>query len=428
MSSHPTPIFSPSRDLSVSALAKTIFNAEAPEQYVRTFPAQSLYLALKHNGLGSSTDLLEIASIEQCRIFLDFDLWEKDQFVEANFWEWLALADEEDDLKHLARLLKFIDLKIVALIIARHTDIKIVEEKTDQPPGPGYYTPDRGATWIFIAAEDATRHFLLARFLAYIYERSPELFYQLISVSSVQTQSMLEEESYNERNKRLAAEGIPEPEQAGTMHAPFSSDEARRLLAQHEVHESISDIRAVEPLVYHSTEIEPLRTLLSEILSNEDFQSELTLIVNAALVYFNVTAHEEKEVFKLVASVKGMLNIGLELAAGMAPQQSLKDIYAPLGAKLLYRLGVTRILRLRRLAHKISETSLQNRSDATGAILALSAAKRALPEIPAALKADGTFETPDGTISVECKPIETMTELDSVMKVLGVGDTAATAQ
>src|SRR4051812_29931238 len=142
-------------------LAKAIFKADVPEEYIRQIPAQSLYMAMKENGLESSAEIIEIATLEQCRLLLDFDVWEKDQFSEAQFWEWLALTDATNSLVIVQKLLKFVDLKLVALLIARYVDVKVLEEPTDEPPGPGSYTPDQGFTWIFINAEDSTQHFLL---------------------------------------------------------------------------------------------------------------------------------------------------------------------------------------------------------------------------------------------------------------------------
>jgi hypothetical protein len=403
----------------VAGLAKAIFRADLPEQYARTFPAQSLYLAIKYNGLESSLDLIEIASLEQCRLFLDFDLWEQDHFVEENFWVWLSLADEENGLALLQRLLRCMDLKLVALIIERYVEVCMFDEKTDNPPGPRYYSPDRGATWIHITTEDSRKHFLLARFLALIFETSPELFYQLVAIPGVQTASMLEEEAFNERSKRLASEGIPEKERAHAMHAALNEMEARQLLSQQKIHEMVSDIRAVEPLVYSSSEIEPLRTLLSEILPKEDFQSEFTLIVNAALVYFNVNVYQEQEVFALVSRVKGALNIGLEVARTLSTL-SLAEIYKVLGTEKIYRLGFTKLQNLSRAARKVTPQTVKTSPRETELQLTLEMASRLFPEIPTALRLDGTFETTQGSLATTGRAFQTPADIDTVLKVLNL--------
>ena len=172
-----------------SSLAKAIYKAELPEKFVRELPAQSLYLVIKHNGLLSSADLVGMASLEQCRLLLDLDCWQGDSFDEENFWDWLALTDENSNLDLLKKLLHFVDYKLVALIIDRYVSVIIVEEGTDAAPGDGYYTPDRGRTWINVTNPDSTKQFLLNRFLALIFETQAELFYQLISIKNVATDS-----------------------------------------------------------------------------------------------------------------------------------------------------------------------------------------------------------------------------------------------
>ena len=226
-------------------LYKSIFDADAPEQIVRQLPEQSLYMVVKSTGLQSSSDIIMMASMEQCRLLTDFDLWIGDTLNEDALWEWLALTDEIESLELLQKFIKIADLKLIAILIERHVEVKIFEEPTEQPPAEGFHTPDKGFTWIGIKTEDATKHFLLARLLALIFESSAELFYQLISIMTVATTSILEEESYQERQKRLAAEGIPEPEVAAAVHAPYSLTEAKTEVVGKRGRGHVDDIRSI---------------------------------------------------------------------------------------------------------------------------------------------------------------------------------------
>lgn len=92
--------------LSSAKLAKAVFNGDVPEKFIRELPAQSLFLLVKHNGLDSSADLIEMASVKQCRLLLDFDCWQGDDFYEDNFWNWLAITDANENLKLLKKLLQ----------------------------------------------------------------------------------------------------------------------------------------------------------------------------------------------------------------------------------------------------------------------------------------------------------------------------------
>lgn len=412
-----------SHELSAAHLSRTIFDAELPEQFIKEFSAQSLFLAVKHCGLESSGDLLQLASVEQCQLILDFDLWNKDLLDEHQFWRWLELADEDDSIEFLQKLLKCVDLKLIALIIARHADIIFSDEPTNEPPAPRYYTPDGGRTWIGIKLEDGLRHFLLGKLLALIFESNAELFYQLIAISSTHTETMLEEEAFADRTRRISAEGIPDSDLCASLHRPIYDNEIKELLATSTNQEKIilaKDIRPVEPLVYQPTELEPFESLVSEALHNDEFQSELTLIMNAALVHFKVDLSEYPEIVRLTEKVRGAINIALEHLINFSGKTSI-ELYQQLGLQRLYRLGISKLRELQRHVHALRQsTSLElGCLESAG----LDALQRPFPEFLEALTsphlnsaADVSIAS-DTSISSDTKAFEHLRELDSVREI-----------
>lgn len=403
---------------SVEALAKSVFAAEAPEQYIRTLPAQSIYMAIRHNGIHSSADLIDLATLEQCRLLLDFDLWENDRFVEENFYDWLELADEDTGLMLLQKILKVIDLKIIAMEIGRHVIVESFEDQTDQPPGPGFFTPDKGYTWLFISAEDGTKHFLLGRLLALIFETSADLFYQLLSIPGAHTESIIEEEAYQDRRVRLTEEGIPDKDHAHELNSQITDLEITKAIKDRDSRATIApDVMAVEPLLHISFEPEPLKTLLRSVISDETFQSELTLVLNGAIVYFSVPFYDEAAVRSIIVKVKGAINVGLERVI-TTHSITADEAYQVLGVQKLYRLGLTQIFGLRKDALKLHEATLNERDDGAQAALTLRALRETFPVMPLALKIDASFETVEGSLSQETKPICLSAELDAIHRVL----------
>ena len=83
---------------------------------------------------------------------------------------YVPLRLEVERLEFLQRLLKVVDFKLLGLLVERHVDHRVFEEPTDIPPGPHFYTPDKGYTWLRVTLEDATRHFLFSRLLALIFD------------------------------------------------------------------------------------------------------------------------------------------------------------------------------------------------------------------------------------------------------------------
>lgn len=391
---------------------------------MRQLPAQSLFMIVKERGIESSVDLLLIASLEQCRALTDFDLWHNDSLNEENLWHWLALTDETDSLELLQKLVKFIDLKLIAILIARYVDARMFDEPTEQPPGPGFHTPDKGHTWIGITTENSDHHFLLARLLALIFESNAELFYQLLATPSVATLSMLEEESFSERMKRLAVEGVPEPEVAATVHAPYFTAEALKELQEGSRHPLIEDVRAVEPFVYEARSRRLFAALLSDVSDHEALEMEFTYLMNAAVVRWGIDFSDQSKVLELAEQVKGAINIALEKLLKDGKTTTL-GAYSALGLGKLYRLGLTELMALRSKARKVPLEVLEKVNDSSqAAFSAVACAREAFPVMPLFLNDDGSLVDEGGGLPSGTKPIGTLQAVATVSALL---DSAATS-
>jgi Family of unknown function (DUF6178) len=362
-------------------LAKKIFAAELPEQVIRTIPAQSLYLAIKRNSLPSSAELIEIASLEQVRVILDLDLWKKSYFDEDNFWTWLSLPDESDGLEILQKILKCIDLKLISLIISRHVTHSFSEEATEQPPTPNSFTPDKGRTWININIEDNDKHFLLGRLLAMIFETNADLFYQLLSITATTTQSILEEESYTDKKRRLNSEGIPDDEIAYTINTPISTDQAKRMLSENNTKITVADISSIQPLIYDNSIVQPLASLIADYAVREELEIGITHVMNAAIVRWQIELNDYNELLLLSQKVKGTINIGLEKALTLKPGDVL-TIYRAMGVENIFRLGLGELLNLRKKVLSIKNTIKDESLVEQSKMLIINYACQAFPEIP----------------------------------------------
>jgi hypothetical protein len=400
--------------LSSSNLQKVIFESDHPEQLIRTFPAQSLYMAVRQAGLSSSVELILAATIDQCRIMTDLDLWNSDRFEEENFWEWLRLPDACDDLRILQKFLGCTDLKLVALMISRHVDSVVHEEATDAPPGEGFYTPDKGHSWLRIKTEDADQHFLLGRFLALLFETNTKVFYQLLATPAVATDTVLEEDSYQEKNKRLTAEGIPDRKYAEETNAPLLEATVREILSKDSRAPVIEDISAVTPFIHDTLNVQPLSGVLSQLSSSEEFARALTHIMNSAIVQWNIPFYETEVVEELMFSVKGALNIGLERLQEIDNRPLIESARA-LGWKNTYRLGRSELVTLQKFARSLPESAYETNQQAQTVIEGLVGA---LPYLPAFFRRDGSFDEDNGRLATGTRAIETLEDIASVRKYL----------
>ena len=407
------------RGLTSRALAKAIFDAEVPETVLQSLPPQSLFMVVKENGLASSIDLLSIATLDQCRTLLDLDLWREHTFNEETFWEWLEVTDAGQDLEFLQKLLKCVDLKLIGLMLGKYVEVLTYPEAADQPPGQGFYTPDGGSTWLNLTTLEGDKHFLMARLLALIFETSRELFYQLLSIASVATPSMLEEDSYQERLKRLASDGIPEMEVTAEVHASYSLAAALAELGSIGKTVLFADQVVVEPLIYEQRPVGYMAALLDAADDREVVEGELTFVLNAAIVFFGVDYTDQTEVLKLAEQVKGAINLGAQKLFENRPFDP-KSVIQTLGITKLYRLGLAYLFDLRKKANRIDIEKAKSIAADPQLFSVLAHAREKFPCMPQFLSDSGEVEAAEepGKVDPNSRPIESVKGLQLVTEIL----------
>ena len=368
-------------------LVRRIYDAPSPESFVRSLPSQAFYMAVQALGLEEARSLVELATREQYRAFLDFEIWEKDAINEENLWNWLQAVDSETSLEPLLKFVGAADRQLLALIVARYVDYLVMDEASEAPPEPLYYTPDHGFTWVRIALQDREKHRLLARLLAVIFQTSPELFYQLLFTSKAATCLELEEELYQRRTKRLFAEAIPDFASAAEVNKKVSAASLTSEQAAREADKEAPLLTsAVLPLVYEGGLYKLLRDFLRQVEQAgrlEQVEGELTLLANAGIVYYDVPFYDFGAVRFLLQKIKGALNIGLERLHGLQGGVFL-EIYRLAGLRGIYQAGLFELDVLRRRAEKVCALALETAREADK--LVLEKARQRFPELPVFLK------------------------------------------
>lgn len=406
---------------SARALAKAIFKADVPEDYIRNLPAFSVFLALKANGLESSIDILDILSTEQYRTCLDLDLWVGDELDEASFFNWLALTEGDGDFGQLHRFLKALDMKLVAVLVAKYVHTVILEEATERPPEGNYVTPDKGYSWISIRIEDAERHRLFGKLMAYIFESNAELFYQLISLPSTNTPTELEERCLAERNGRILDEGFPDPESATIVNSPANRDATIASVKKSTHHLVMQDVGTIEPIIYGVNALEPLNSLMKDLAKSENklsqFQQELTWVTNSALIFYRIALNDFEELTATIEKVRGCINIGLEDLMQQS-QRSSAEVFDSIGLREIYRVGMYHLRLLRRQASSVPEETLRAFAEEQAAFAILAGAREAFPTLPKFFSVDRKWHEEQGKLVSGYRAYEKLEELSSAMSFL----------
>jgi hypothetical protein len=229
---------------------------------------------------------------------------------------------------------------------------------------------------------------------------------------------MLEEESYQDRVKRLAAEGVPEPEISVQVHAPYAFTDALHDLRENKARKTIEDVRSVEPLLYEARSTRLFAELMRRVTDHEEVEMEFTYLINAAVVRYGIDFSDQEQLLALCEKVKGAINIALEKLVKDSDRTVL-DVYQVLGLGKLYRLGLTDITSLRSSARKISLEVAEKFKDSDRVLFAvLACAREAFPSMPAFLEDDGSVVATDGTLESGDRPIESLKALASIRSIL----------
>ena len=423
---------------SARALAREIFAADSPESVVATLPAEALYCILRTDGISNSAELIELFSEEQLRSCLDFDLWSDDRLALTPFFEWLELPDSTGELSSLEQVLRSLDLRLLAILIARYISVRIFDEPTESPPEDGFVTPDKGYTWLRVGineelvdeeGERLTSHqeFLLQRLLALVFDTSAELFYQILAIPSLATPSQLEEEAFQDREKRMQSLGIPDREFAALLNTPVSASELAAATPapaiDHANIEPIAPLLATAPLPVPLVE-----QLIGTEADTTELDAEVTLLINAAIVHFSRDWRDLEQVQEIGRFVSGTIRIGVEAISGegIDPHEGLKIF----GCQRFYAAGLNELFSTRQIARRASRV-LGNQADPSSklsestALAFISGLEHKPPRAPTTLLADIERDMADQSALTEnlfsppeYRPFQSLSELRRVQQLL----------
>jgi hypothetical protein len=410
---------------SVQALARALFRGDLQDSQIKQLPPQNLYLAFKSLGLESCQDVLSAVSQRQYRALLDFELWTRDSFREDRFWAWLDAIDDPMDLIPLQRCINSLDPDLLALIVRRYVDVEYHEEKDDLPPGPNFYSPDNGRTWIAFKTHDSERHRLLGKLLAFLYQTNSNIFYEILLQAQQGTSLEFEENAFQGRSHRLLNEYIPLAGDAALLHAPLSLSQvtARASEARARKERNVIEVSnyPVIPLFVRGVGYQPLRSILEQFSDERLFetQSEFSKILNSAVVFFLGDFAEESSLTLLTEQVFGVVNVALQVLQENSPENFSAEIISELTFTELYQLGLGEVYSIRKRVQKIPADIVRTLEHMNPALSVLvDFVSQPLPLLPAFFREDGSFEIEDEKLSLESKPISSLEEITSVANVI----------
>lgn len=204
-------------ELSARDRLEALIDAPDAMELVQSVPAEDLYAAIVEVGLANSAEIVQLASPEQFRAFIDLGAWTKDRLDVHRAISWLRAARGDEPPEFLAKVHQ-LDLEVRELILRSSTRLHDKEQVPDvDPAGVTLETPEGKYLVEFLVegAELSAMRSLVSQLIA----EKPFEAVRLFEAIRWELPTELEEVAFHFRMSRLADLGFPPLDQAAEIFA-----------------------------------------------------------------------------------------------------------------------------------------------------------------------------------------------------------------
>jgi hypothetical protein len=306
---------------------------------VRATPIAPLYYTLREVGLADSTEIVQLASPEQFRGFIDLGGWKRDRVVPHDVLTWLRAARGDDTTEFLDKL-HGIDLEVLELLLRHYVSVHDLEEDPDvHPAGLTLETPE-GKYLLEIHAEGVDAP-ALRQILQDLIGENPFESVRLIEAIRWEIPSELEETAYQFRSGRLNDLGFP------------SLDDAAALFSRVDLAEPPPGSSA---LVAERRTIDFVSAALDGLsdLERGNAEEEVVGLANAVLVAEVADPGDLESVRRAQEMARDYLNLGFERLTGGDPVRA-PELLRETPLRRIFQVGFTLTLRLKYRADRLAK-------------------------------------------------------------------------
>lgn len=370
----PKAIFHPLQKLASGSLAErppsarerldAILSHPQPQEVVASLPVQDFYYLVRELGLADSSELLALATADQLRACLDFEVWDRDRVVVERLQDWLAVMVDEFLPARLARAVEEIDIELLAFWLHRTcTIVDLTLDEPDEAEGPRYLTPDTFFEIRFSPSVDAHTAQLIERFFERLYDADQELARRLLQEAKWGLPTELEESAYRWHRGRMEDLGFFEFYEAIAAYAYLTPEQARALRAPWRPRGPREEAVSVpspfgEGLGEGGFFAKALRRITNEQLL-EDLGEALVTLMNRVLSADRVIPGDLERVREVATRVVATLSLGLEqLAEG--DLEKAEDVLREIPLLVVFRLGFSITADLARVAQRLHQRGVDD--------------------------------------------------------------------
>lgn len=307
---------------------------------VRSLPAEEVYSTIIDVGLVDSTEIVQLATPEQFRTFVDLAAWQRDRVDPLEVLHWLRAARGDDDEDFLKKV-RSLDLEVLELLYKKLVVIHDLEENPDVDPLGTTMEMPEGKYLVEFRIEGVDEAAL--RRLTYdLVTHNPFELGRFLEAVRWEATTELEEAAYQFRRARLEDLGFPPLEEALKVFAWTDPDKLGRkgkptpgLTAPQGHVDSVSAaFQGLDPV------------------ERQNLEGEVRYLVNCVLVADGAEPGDPAAVKTLSEQARDYLDLGLEHYTGGDPSLAT-EVVRETTLRALFQCGFSLTLRLKRAAEKL---------------------------------------------------------------------------
>ena len=328
--------------------AEALLEEPDAARIVAALPVQELYAIIQEQGLADSHDLVKMATPDQIRGLLDFDLWDRDHLVPERGDPWMDALVDAGPWK-LSQVFQGLDAELVALYLGARIQVYDLSLETppDESEGQYYPTPDRSFLLdVLPDGEDGKR---VERVVDWLYRGDLDYARRVIMSVRWEMGAELEEYAYRWRSGRMADLGFAEHFEALEVYRWLDPASVK---IDEDTAEEIAHVTLPAVVAHAIGERSFLARALTTVTDPEEierFEGALITLVNRVMSADSISPSDTTATAPTLDRVAATVSMGLEF---LAQNDLARGGRALAGVALvrLFRLGHSLTLKLQRAA------------------------------------------------------------------------------
>lgn len=308
---------------------------------VRSLPAEDVYSTIIDVGLADSTEIVQLATPDQFRTFIDLAAWQRDRMDPLEVLHWLRAARGDDDEDFLKKV-QVMDIEVLELLYKRLAIIHDLEENPDvNTEGVTMEMPE--GKYLLEFRIDGVDEAALRRLTFDLTTQNPfELgrFFEAVRWEAV---TELEEAAYQFRRARLEDLGFPPLDEALKV---FAWVDPEKVGAKQSTNSALAASQG--HVDYVSAAFRGL-----DSVERQNLEGEVRYLVNCVLVADGAEPGDPLAIKRLSEQTRDYLDLGLEhYTCGNV--ELATEVVRETTLRALFQCGFSLTLRLKRQVEKLA--------------------------------------------------------------------------